>query len=193
MKTLVLAFGILILTGDTVLGGTLDVTYGSIERIIVNRFLTEGGRRYLQGSPEETCAYAFVQEPRVSADSERLHLRFLFAGRAGTQVAGRCVGPGDNFDIIVSGVPSYESGELFLAEATFEAEHALFEVFAALIESQLAPLLRIPARSYVESYVSQLTARGAGTVSLESLDVHSIELGSSSAVIDADYSVTVKP
>ena len=66
-------------------------------------------------------------------------------------------------------------------------------VFSPLIESQLTPLLRIRAQPYVESYVAQLTARGAGTVTLESMDVSSIVLGASSGVIEADFSVSVKP
>ena len=184
---------LVLVSGSDATAGKLDVAYTSMERIIVSTFLTEGGRRYLQGGPEETCAYAFIQEPRVSAIGPRLQLRFLFAGRAGKQVAGKCVGAGDNFDIVVSGVPRYADGEIFLDEARFEAEHKLFEVFSKLIESQLAPLLRINARPHIESYVAQLTSRGAGTVALESMDVESIVLGASSAVIEADFVVSVKP
>ena len=69
----------------------LDVAYASVERILTTTFLTEGGRRYLQGGPEDTCAYAFIQEPRVSAVGERLQIRFLFAARAGKEVASKCV------------------------------------------------------------------------------------------------------
>lgn len=184
---------LVLVSGSDATAGKLDVAYTSMERIIVSTFLTEGGRRYLQGGPEETCAYAFIQEPRVSAIGPRLQLRFLFAGRAGKQVAGKCVGAGDNFDIVVSGVPRYANGEIFLNEARFEAEHKLFEVFSKLIESQLAPLLRIRARPHIESYVAQLTSRGAGTVALESMDIESIVLGASSAVIEADFVVSVKP
>jgi len=193
MKAFAVALALVIVGGETATAGKLDVAYASMERIIVSTFLTEGGRRYLQGGPEETCAYAFIQQPRVGAIGPRLQLRFLFAGRAGKQVAGKCVGAGDNFDIIVSGVPRYADGELFLDEAKFESEHKLFEVFSTLIERQLAPLLRIRARPHVESYVAQLTSRGAGTVRLETMDIQSIELGASSAVIEADFVVTVNP
>ncbi len=193
MRAFALGLVLVLSSGEAATAGKLDVAYASMERLIVSKFLTEGGRRYLQGSPEETCAYAFVQEPRVSASGARLELRFLFAGRAGKQVAGRCVGAGDNFDITVSGVPRYADGDIFLDEATFEADHKLFAVFAMLIERQLAPLLRIRASTLVESYIAQLSSRGAGTVGLESMDIDSIELGVSSVVIEADFVVTVKP
>ncbi len=193
MRAFAAGLVLVLLSGETATAGKLDVAYASMERIIVTTFLTEGGRRYLQGGPEETCAYAFIQDHRVSAIGARLQLRFLFAGRAGKQVAGRCVGAGDNFDIIVSGVPRYADGDIFLDEARFEADHKLFAVFSTLIERQLAPLLRIRASPPVESYVAQLTSRGAGTVRLESMDIQSIELGASSVVIEADFFVTVKP
>jgi hypothetical protein len=161
--------------------------------MIVRLFLTDGGRRYLQGGPEDDCAYAFIQEPRVSAAGERLHIRFLFAGRAGTEVAGRCVGRGDNFDIVVSGVPRYDNGDLFLDDTEFDADNRLFEVFAPLIERQLAPLVRVRAHTHVGRYIAELTARGAGTVRLESLEIRSIELGVRSARLDADFLVAVTP
>ena len=193
MKLFAAVLALVLLSGGTATAGKLDVAYTSMERIIVSTFLTEGGRRYLQGGAEETCAYAFIQEPRVSAIGARLQLRFLFAGRAGKQVGSKCVGAGDNFDIVVSGVPRYADGDLFLDGAKFESEHKMFEVFSKLIERQLAPLLRIRARPHVESFIAQLTSRGAGTVRLETMDIQSIELGASSAVIEADFVVTVKP
>lgn len=171
----------------------IDVAYASIERIVSTTLLTEGGRRYLQGGPDDTCSYAFIQEPRVSAVGARLHLRFLFAGRAGKQVAGKCVGPGDNFDIIVSGVPSFGNGELFLDQLKFEAEHKLFDVFSKLIENQLTPYMRIRAKPYVESYIAQLSALGAGRVSLETLRLENIDLGASAAVLEADFLIKVQP
>ena len=184
---------IILLSAQTATAGKLDVAYSSMERIIVTTFLTEGGRRYLQGGPDDDCAYAFIQQPRVSAVGGRLQMTFLFAGRAGKEIAGKCVGAGDNFDITVSGVPRYEDGEFLLDEPRFESEHTMFDVFSLLIESQLAPLLRIRARPHVESYVYELTSRGAGVVQLESLEITSIELGPTSAAIGADFSISVRP
>lgn len=193
MKLCAVVLALVFASSETASAGRLEVAYASMERIIVSTFLTEGGRRYLQGGPEDDCAYAFIQQPRISAVGARLQATFLFAGRAGKQVAGKCVGAGDNFDIVVSGVPRYADGDIYMDEAKFESEHKLFEVFSPLIESQLAPLLRIRTRPYVESYVSELTSRGAGAVRLETMGIESIVLGASSAVIEADFVITVKP
>ena len=34
----------------------LDVAYASVERILSLKILTEAGRYYLQGGPDDTCA-----------------------------------------------------------------------------------------------------------------------------------------
>jgi len=193
MRIVVAGLLIVVAGAIPVSAGKLDVAYTSMERLIVKYYLTEGGRRYLRGGPEDTCAYAFIQEPRMSATGGRLSLRFLFAGKAGKQVAGRCVGAGDNFDIIVSGVPRYADGEIFLDDAKFESDHKLFDVFSGLIESQLTPLLRVAAKPELEDYVQRLSSRGAGNVRLTSMDIRSIDLGASSVIVDADFLVAVAP
>ena len=175
MRAFAAGLVLVLLSGETATAGKLDVAYASMERIIVTTFLTEGGRRYLQGGPEETCAYAFIQDPRVSAIGARLQLRFLFAGRAGKQVAGRCVGAGDNFDIIVSGVPRYADGAIFLDEAKFEADHKLFAVFSTLdvgaLQMSLESLRRRPdgrSRTQRETGYRKVSSGGAASTGASS-------------------------
>ena len=190
MKKLLLA---LCLSPTVAAAGTFDIAYTSLERVIVMSVMTESGRHYLQGGPDDTCSYAFLQEPRISAAEGRLSIRFLFAGRAGKQVAGNCVGPGDNFDVVVSGVPRYASGEIFLDEATFTADNKLFDVFSQLIERQLEPLLRVPLEASLQQHLAMLSSAGAGRVEMNALDVTSIALGATSLTLVADYRIVVAP
>ena len=92
----------------------ITLSHTALERVVWQVLLTEGGRGYFQGGPEDTCLYAFVQEPKATGRDGRLNISFVFSGRAGAEVAGRCVGPGDTFDIVVSGVPALAGGELYL-------------------------------------------------------------------------------
>ncbi len=193
MRRMIMSLAAMLVVGQAASAAKLEVAYPSMERMIVKHYLTEGGRRYLRGGPEDTCAYAFIQEPRVSVSGERLSVRFLFAGRAGTEVAGKCVGAGDNFDIVVSGIPRFGEGELFLDDAAFEADHKLFDVFSPLIRAQIEPLLRVRAQPSLERYLGLLTAAGAGTVALESFNIDSISLDTEGAVLDAELVVSVKP
>ena len=50
MRAFAAGLVLVLLSGETATAGKLDVAYASMERIIVTTFLTEGGRRYLQGS-----------------------------------------------------------------------------------------------------------------------------------------------
>jgi hypothetical protein len=181
----------LLLLPQAARGDTLEVTYPAIERLIVEKILVEGGRRYLQGGPDDTCTYSFVQEPRVSASEGRLRIRFLFAGSVGTEITGRCIGRGGNFDVIVSGVPAYEDGTLFLEDLRFESDNGLFDLFFPIVESQLRPALRVPLQSAVEEHLSQLVT--AARVRVEELTVSEIRLGPDAATLTAELRVDVRP
>jgi hypothetical protein len=182
---------VLFLAPSPSIGNTLEVAFPAIERMIVEGLLTQGGRRYLQGGPEDPCTYAFIQEPRVSSSEERLELRFLFAGSVGANVGGRCAGRGGNFDIVVSGVPAYDGSDLFLDDVRFDSDNSLFELFSALIESQLRPLLRAPLRTTLETHLSRLST--AGRVTVDDVMVSEIRLGSDTVTLDVDLKVGVRP
>jgi hypothetical protein len=182
---------VLLLAPNPSAGSFLEVAFPTIERLIVEGLLTEGGRRYLQGGPEDTCTYAFIQEPRVSSSEGRLQMRFLFAGSMGAEVAGRCAGRGGNFDIVVSGVPAYDGTDLFLDEVRFESENKLFDLFSVLVESQLRPLLRVPLRTTLETQFSELTT--AGRVVVEELSVSEIRLSAESVTVNANLGIGVRP
>ena len=108
-RTLLLAA--VLAAGPAAEAAEVTLSHAALERVIWQVLLTEGGRGYFEGGPEDTCRFAFVQEPKVTAAGGRLRIRFLFSGRAGAEVAGRCVGPGDTFEIFVSGVPALAAGE----------------------------------------------------------------------------------
>ena len=172
--------------------GTMEIAYRSVESMLVRGLLTEGGRLYLQGGPADECNYAFVQDPRVSATGGRLEVKLLFAGSLGKEVRGKCVGTGDNFDVVVSGLPRYASGELFLDEMTFAAESKVFNLFAPIVESQLRERLRVPLRRTIDRQLAEWSALGAGRITLQELDVSSIQLGEDRLTIKADYKVALE-
>ena len=47
MRAFAAGLVLVLLSGETATAGKLDVAYASMERLIVSKFLTEGGRRYL--------------------------------------------------------------------------------------------------------------------------------------------------
>ena len=172
---------------------SFDVSYKSLERFIVQRVMTDGGRHYIEGSPSDDCRYAFVQEPRVAAVGGRLQITVLFAGRAGAVVAGKCVGPGDNFDLVISGTPEYDRGELFLSDLKVEApDTAYFKIVRPLVEDDLRKSLRYPLRErldYAAAWVSSSSV--AGALSLGSFSIDSMTVGPDSLRVDLEFGLSL--
>jgi hypothetical protein len=181
-----------------ILGGSaqaseVTVSLAALERVVWSTLLDQSGRYYLEGSPADTCRYAFVQEPRVSAAGERLVVRLVFSGRAGVTVAGRCTGPGDTAPIEVSGVPRYDQGDVLLAELRVEApETSYFRLVAPLVERQLRERLRYPLRRMLETSLVETSAAAAFRLVLDALTVRTIAVEPSGVRVEFDGSITVR-
>ena len=175
-------------------GASLDLSFESFERILVKRVLTDGGRLYFEGDASETCRYSFIQEPRIDSVGERLRFTFLYAGRAGATVAGRCVGPGANFDLVISGVPSFEDGELYLADLSIDAvDTAYFKLVAPLIRGSLESRLRYPIKERMYYMAGFLTAAGNGTVAFDTFVVEAIEVKEDGLRMVGDFALSMAP
>jgi hypothetical protein len=178
-----------------VAGAELEIAYSTLEKMIVERVMTEGGRHYMEGDPSNTCNYSFIQEPRVDAVGGRLRIIVLYAGRAGKEIGGNCVGPGDNFDLEITGVPSFENGEFYLKDLDIQApDTRYFQLVAPLIRGDLQEEMRYPIRErldYAAAWISSTTS--SGKVSLESLEVDSIKVGDESITMTFDFGLSFKP
>lgn len=150
-------------------------SHAAIARALHAAAMTSGGRWFLQGQSDADCAYGFLQDPRVAAEGGRLRITLLFSGRGAVRVRDRCVGPGDTFDVVLSGVPSFSGGELVLADPQLTAPNrAYFQVVRPLIERALQEKLHYPVRNAVEWAVHDLRERTGQYVSLSAFDVEGI-------------------
>ena len=171
----------------------ITLSHAALERVVWQVLLTEGGRGYFEGGPEETCRYAFVQEPKVTGASGRLRVRFLFSGRAGAEVAGRCVGPGDTFDLVVSGVPALSRGEFYLEDLRVEApDTAYFRLVRNLVESQLRQRLRYPLKQDLDSIAATLGAPAGFTISFPRLEMSGVQVDDSALRVSIDLGLDIR-
>ena len=153
--------------------------------------MTEGGRYYMEGDASSTCRYAFVQEPRVDAAGERLRITLLYAG---VKAGSRCVGPGDNFDLEITGLPRFENGELYLSEMRVEApDTAYFKLVAPLVRRSLESRLRYPIAERLEYLAGLFSATGNGQVKFTSFDVESIEVKENGVRLVGDFAIAMAP
>lgn len=171
----------------------ITLSHAALERVVWQVLLTEGGRGYFEGGPNDTCRYAFVQEPKVTGVGGRLRIRFLFSGRAGAQVGGRCVGPGDTFDLIVSGVPALARGELYLDDLRVEApDTAYSRLVRSLVESQLGQRLRYPLKQDLDALAAARGAPAGFTVSLPRLEMSGVQIDGTALRMSFDVGLDIR-
>jgi hypothetical protein len=165
----------------------LRLSYPAVERLLVTNVLSQGGRLYLEGAPGSDCRYAFIQEPRVSTNGQRLRVRVLFSGRAGTRVAGRCLGPGDTLELDIEGVPVYADGRLRLDQLSIAApDSAYFKLVSGLVTRMLRDRLSYPLRDELQRALGWLAASSVVRLSLTELAVQSVEVGPEALVLRLD-------
>jgi hypothetical protein len=171
----------------------ITLTHSALERVVWQVLLTEGGRGYFEGGPDDTCRYAFVQEPKVTGADGRLRIRFLFAGRAGAEVGGRCVGPGDTFDLFVSGVPALAGGELYLEDLRVEApDTAYFRLVSGLVENQLRQRLRYPLKRDLDRVAATVGAPAGYAMSVERLEMSGVQVEGDTLRVSLEIGLSVR-
>ena len=174
---------------------SLEFEHAAIERMLATGVMTQGGRLYLDGGPEDRCRHAFVQQPRVDSIDGRLRITLLFSGRQAASVAGRCVGPGGTFDVQVSGVPSFAGGEIYLAELRVEVPgptQEFFRLVSGLLARQLGQRLRYSLDHALGRAAHQLSSQFGVALSFQKLDVPQIEVGAGSVKVTLDTDATVR-
>jgi hypothetical protein len=187
------ATALLLVAARPAAASDFTLSHAAVERIVWQVLLTEGGRGYFEGGPEDDCRYAFVQEPKVTGAEGRLRVRFLFSGRAGAQVGGRCVGPGDTFDLFVSGVPALARGELYLDDLRVEApDTAYFRLVRSLVEGQLRQRLRYPLMQDLGAVAAAAGAPAGFTVSLERLEMGRVQVEADALRVSLDVGLDIR-
>ena len=172
--------------------GEVFFSHASIARALSFAQMTNEGRWFLQGASVDDCSYALLQDPRVDADGDRLRITLLFAGRGGVRIAGRCVGPGDSFDVSIAGVPGFSRGELVLSDMRLEApDRPYFRVVRPLLERTLRDRLRFPFRSAAEGALRELSQQTGGQIGLAALEIMSIAVESKGVRLRLDLELDV--
>jgi hypothetical protein len=70
-----------ILLAVPALAADLEVRYAALERLIGEQLFTQDGRRYVKGTPDARCEYAYLEAPHLSAGA-------AVGGGAGAAVGG---------------------------------------------------------------------------------------------------------
>lgn len=94
----------------------LLIHFGALKRALAEEIFTQDGRRYVKGTKDTRCNFAYLENPEVGGGNGRLRVKARFTGRSALDVFGKCVGLGDAFDLNLLATPYYRDGYIALKD-----------------------------------------------------------------------------
>ena len=173
----------------------LRIQYSAISKVLAQQVFTQEGRKYVRGTKEQRCNFAYLEHPEISGSNGRLGIRAHFTGRSARNFFGKCVGLGDSFDVQIAAVPYYHDGVIGMKDVRVESVNR-DGVYIRLVRSALAYSLandfgyRVldDAKKILEARRDPLPV----TQELARFDVQSIRVTGDALVLEVDFALTVK-
>jgi hypothetical protein len=172
----------------------LMVHFTALKRVLADEMFTQDGRRYVRGTKDNRCNYAYLENPNLEADNGRLRVKARFSGRTAWDVFGRCVGLGDAFDVRITGTPQYRDGFIGLRDVSVDPggrdSYYIRRVSAALKRS-LERDLRYPAAEEARR-VFAASSSPASRRQLGCFNVIAIRVTPDALVLTLDFALSVR-
>jgi len=154
----------------------LDIAYSALLKMLHQQIYRQQGRAYMQGGPGSPCTYAYLDQPRVNPQNQRLALTSQFVGRAAVAVSSGCLGTDESrMRVSISGVPQYKNGVIILADPRIAVPEGPYaELIRNYFAATLAPLLRFPLLDEVRNQLAQAGSQTPYHFDLRQFDIPSI-------------------
>lgn len=185
----------LVLLWPSAHAASLEIRYGALERLIGQQMFTSEGRRYVRGSQAAKCNYAYLESPKLhTGGANRIELRVHFTGRSALDMFGRCVGMGDSFDLVITGLPIARNGSIAFDQLVVNTPRDSFyirRVRSALLQT-LNKDFRIDVRDQARSLLETPRSGGTYEQELKDLRVTSVQATPDSLILEVDFRLIVK-
>ncbi len=173
----------------------LHVQWSALERMLGEQVFSQEGRRYVKGSKDNKCNFAYLEKPQVRGEAGQLRMKARFSGRSTLNVAGLCVGMGDAFDVVIRALPIYKNGAVMLQDVKVSSEGKTgiyIRKVCAAMEGALARDFR-----YALERDAQLMLESPGMQpnykrEVRKFDVREIRVTNDALVLDVEFELTVK-
>lgn len=173
----------------------LHLTFGVLQKVIAAQVFTEDGRRYVKGSKEQRCNFAYLENPRLGEDGGRLLVRARFSGRSALNVLGQCVGLGDSFDVLIHMTP-YADGSIFRLRDVRVASDGKRGVYSRAVCKALGETLpRVLVYDFAPDFKRALEAEQPGVPyrkTVDNLAVQSLRIAADAVVLQLDLKLTLQ-
>jgi hypothetical protein len=195
LPALVLVTATIVLGFPAGLHGSSDlrVEFTALQQLLADQVFTTDGRRYVKGTKDSRCNYAYLEHPVVDGVDGRLRIRARFSGKSALDLFGKCVGFGDDFDVTVTAVPYYQNAALRLKDVRVETGATGF--YSRRVCSSLATSLQsqfaYPVQEEVRRALEDSTAAPGYRRSLTRFDVRQLTVSSDALTLSIDMQIVV--
>ena len=171
----------------------LDIAYSALLKMLYQQIYRQQGRAYMQGGPGSPCTYAYLDQPRVNSQSQRLVLTSQFVGRAAVAMSNGCLGTDESqMRVSISGVPQYQNGVIVLADPRIAVPEGPYaDLIRNYFAATLAPLLRFPLLAEVRSQLLQANSQTPYQFDLRQFDIPSITVHPDRLQIDGSATLNI--
>jgi hypothetical protein len=172
----------------------LEIRFGVLERLAGEQLFTAEGRRYVKGSKDQKCNYAFLENPKLSAAGDRLQLKVNFTGKTALGVLGRCVGLGDAFELTVMAKPAASNGTIAFEQFVVSTPRDSFyirRVRQALVET-LNKNFRLDIMEQARKMIEAPQQMGRFQSEIKDLRLSGVRVAADALVLAVDFRVIVK-
>ena len=189
------ALALALLLSAPVRAAELQIQYAAIGKVLAQQVFTQEGRKYVRGSKEQRCNFAYLEHPEISGASGRLGIRAHFTGRSARNLFGRCVGLGDSFDVQIAATPYYHDNVIAFKDIRVESNNK-DGVYIRMVRSALTYSLANEFQYKVFDDAKQmLEARRDPlpiTQELRRFIVNGIQVTGDALVLNLDFTLMVK-
>jgi hypothetical protein len=173
----------------------VHLQFGALERMLSEQVFTQDGRRYVHGSKDNKCNFAYLEKPQVRGENGRLRMKARFSGRTALNLAGQCVGVGDAFDVIILALPIYKNGFVGLQEVKVTSDgktgyyiRRVCDAMEASLSRDFKYALERDAQILLENPVAQPNYKRE----MRRFQAPEIRVTSDALVLQVDFELTIK-
>jgi hypothetical protein len=173
----------------------VHIQFTALERLLAQQMFTDEGRRYVRGSRDAKCSFAWLENPRVTGENGKLAIRARFTGRSALDLFGRCIGLGDSFDLKITALPYFDKGFIALRDvaAAPEAHDGFYaKQVCSSISWSLSREFRYPLAAEAKRALEDPGAQTAFPRELRRFYVSRMYVTKDALAVEVDFEVLVK-
>lgn len=190
-----LSFAIGVLALPSVAAVQLEIGFPVIERMLASQMFTQEGRKYVKGTRDTKCSFAYLANPRIAGAAGKLAIHARFTGRSAIDLLGQCIGLGDDFELTVLAAPYWKDGKLAMKDVSVDS-HGRDGIYIRRVRLALAATLerefRYPLEAEARKILEEQRSDAWFRQELSGFQIPQVEVTNDAVVFSLDFRLKIK-